>query len=383
MTSRERVIAAINRTPQDRVPRYDAFWERTVENFVRQGMRIPARRTLTVDGGLVKPVSSPASDFFDFDMDFMYINTSMNFDIGVVGDDGGKYKIRDRYGWTAWRHKDGSGDMQFVSHMIGGREDWDRYKSRMVFNPKEPARLDSESYFLHYSPYPSWKGAKQIYDALRSQGRYLAFACYGPYEGYWRLRGYTDALTDIILEPELTGDIMDAEIDLTIDTLQYAIDNGMKPDGVFVAEDMGTARAPLFSPKAYLDVIYPRHKRLGDFLRRNGIHFIMHSCGYVEPFIPHLIDAGLDVLQALQVSAGMDVLRLKRLYGDKLTFFGNIAASAFQAGKEAVEKEIRDKIPTAMRGGGYIYHSDHSIPDDVSYETYLFAMKTLEEAGRY
>ena len=49
----------------------------------------------------------------------------------------------------------------------------------------------------------------------------------------------------------------------------------------------------------------------------------------------------------------------------------------------AVEAEMREKIPVAMEGGGYIYHSDHSIPPEVSLETYLHAMKVLEEVGRY
>ena len=56
------------------------------------------------------------------------------------------------------------------------------------------------------------------------------------------------------------------------------------------------------------------------------------------------------------------------------------ARACFQ---EAIEAELRDKIPAAMEGGGYIYHSDHSIPPEVSLETYLHAMKVLDEIGSY
>jgi uroporphyrinogen decarboxylase len=79
----------------------------------------------------------------------------------------------------------------------------------------------------------------------------------------------------------------------------------------------------------------------------------------------------------------MHVADLKRKFGDKLTFFGNISEQNFKKGKEAIEAELRDKIPAAMEGGGYIYHSDHSIPPEVSLETYLHAMKVLDEIGTY
>ena len=109
----------------------------------------------------------------------------------------------------------------------------------------------------------------------------------------------------------------------------------------------------------------------------------MHSCGYIEPFLPGLIEAGLDVIQAIQANTGMHIKDLKPKYGDKLTFFGNISVQSFKNGPEAIEAELREKIPIAMEGGGYIYHSDHSIPPECSLETYLHTMKVLDEIGTY
>jgi len=109
----------------------------------------------------------------------------------------------------------------------------------------------------------------------------------------------------------------------------------------------------------------------------------MHSCGYVEPFIPDLVEAGLDVLQAIQANTGMHVKNLKPKFGDKLTFFGNISVQSFKEGPAAIEAELREKVPVAMEGGGYIYHSDHSIPPETSWETYRHAMQVLDEIGGY
>jgi len=72
-----------------------------------------------------------------------------------------------------------------------------------------------------------------------------------------------------------------------------------------------------------------------------------------------------------------------QIFGDRLTFCGNISEQSFKLGSEAIEAELRKKIPVAMEGGGYIYHSDHSIPPEVSLETYLHAMMVLEEVGTY
>ena len=146
---------------------------------------------------------------------------------------------------------------------------------------------------------------------------------------------------------------------------------------------MGGTHTTLFSHKVYRELLFPYHKKLGDFLHANGIYFLMHSCGYIEPFLPDLIEAGLDVIQALQANTGMSVVDLKPKFGDKLTFFGNISEQNFKKGKESIEAELREKVPVAMAGGGYIYHSDHSIPPEVSFGTYRHAMKVLDEIGTY
>ena len=161
------------------------------------------------------------------------------------------------------------------------------------------------------------------------------------------------------------------------------LDIGCKPDAIWLTEDMGGTRTTLFSPKTYRELLFPCHKKLGDFLHAHDIYFFMHSCGYIEPLLPDLIEAGLNVIQALQANTGMHVADLKRKFGDQLTFFGNISEQSFKKGKEAIEAELRDKIPAAMEGGGYIYHSDHSIPPEVTLETYLYAMKVLDEIGTY
>jgi uroporphyrinogen decarboxylase len=82
----------------------------------------------------------------------------------------------------------------------------------------------------------------------------------------------------------------------------------------------------------------------------------------------------MDCLQALEVKAGMDMLRLFRQYGTHITFCGNIDVRTLLANDNAkTEAEVRRKVePVIMNGGGYILHSDHSIPPQVNYDTFSY-----------
>jgi uroporphyrinogen decarboxylase len=111
---------------------------------------------------------------------------------------------------------------------------------------------------------------------------------------------------------------------------------------------------------------------------------ILHSCGRVKEIIPDLIEVGLDCLQPLEVKAGMDVRELKEKYGDKLSFMGGIDVRAMtDPDPDVIEKEIGSKFEVAKKGGGYIYHSDHSIPNNVSFEQYKRVMELVKKYGKY
>ena len=382
MTGRERVIAAIERQPLDRIPRYDGFWEDTLQRWECEGLQLPQVKKITVDGQ-EKFIGRPVDFCFDLDMVQLFMDISMRFPTGVVEDDGVKITVADRCGYTAQKFKGRASSMHFISHMTEDPEDWEKYKDRFRLDLKDTARVDCENYYLHTKEYPSWDGFKTIFEEYRKLDKFISVFVYGPWEETWRHHGYETSLMDLIAEPEMMTEMFEKATDLMIDTVSHMIAIGCKPDAIWLAEDMGCTRSTLFSHKVYRELLWPCHKKLGDFLHENGIYFFMHSCGLIEPFLPDLIEAGLDVIQALQANTGMTLLDLKPKYGDRITFFGNISEQNFKNGPEAIEAELREKIPVAMAGGGYIYHSDHSIPPEVSLATYLHAMKVLDEIGRY
>ena len=98
--------------------------------------------------------------------------------------------------------------------------------------------------------------------------------------------------------------------------------------------------------------------------------------------VPGLIEAGMDCLQALEVKAGIDVIELKEKYGSDLVLEGGIDVRKMTEADQ-IEEEIRTKITAAKVCGGYIYHSDHSVPDSVSFSDYCRVMDLVKYYGRY
>ena len=180
MTSRERVIAAIERTPLDRIPRYDAFWEDALDRWADEGMQLPAPRTTTVNGE-VKQISTPVNDYFGFDITPLYMDISMRFPTGLVADDGVKITVADRCGYTAQKFKGRASSMHFISHMIEDEDDWEAYKHRLSLDPSDTARVDSESYYLHTKEYPTWEGFQQIFREYRKLDTFIPVNVYGPW----------------------------------------------------------------------------------------------------------------------------------------------------------------------------------------------------------
>ncbi len=83
----------------------------------------------------------------------------------------------------------------------------------------------------------------------------------------------------------------------------------------------------------------------------------------------------------LEAKASLDVLDLKPKYGDRLALFGNIDVRALAGTREEIEEEVRKKVGFGREHGGYIWHSDHSVPNDVSFENYCFALELLQKYG--
>jgi uroporphyrinogen decarboxylase len=364
MTPRERIKAALRFERPDRLPCNESFWDGTIAQWRTEGA----------------PDDVEAADYFDFDICTMSLDASPRFELEILERGDGMITYRDRFGYTL-RKQDGiSASMEFSDHVTRDQEAWERIKPRFALSddPNEPARIDDASYFAHFDPYPTWDEAVAKYERLRATDRYMLFQCYGPWEATWRHRAMQDLLMDLALEPDWVEDMARTYIDLVISILRRCIEVGMKPDGMFLIEDLGTTRAMLLSPASWEKVLKPSCAKLGQFLGEQGIDFWMHSCGAIQPVIDGLIDCGLNVLNPLQVSAGLDVVDVRQRYGKRLAMYGNIDVHKMLGSRADLEEELRRKVPVA-REGGYVFHSDHSVPPQVKFEQYCWILRTARD----
>ena len=176
---------------------------------------------------------------------------------------------------------------------------------------------------------------------------------------------------------------MAAHAQLVIDLYEGLRRLGITFDVAFMADDLGYRAAPLIAPALYRRLVFPHHQRLCACFAAQGLRTILHSDGNVAPLIPHFLEAGFAALNPLEAKAGLDVRTLKPRYGDRLVFYGNIDVRKLAGSKEEIEEEILGKLPVAMACGGYICHSDHSVPNNVSLENYRYALELVKRYGRY
>lgn len=364
MTSRERVTAALDFSPPDRLPVSDALWDGLQQDWVQEGM----------------PAGVSAADHFGWDLESLFIDASARFDMVVIARGDGRLTFEDRAGYTVAKADGKSGTLDFQQHKTRTRDDWEQVtKPRLILDdPSGTARIDSASYFCHFEPYPTWAQAKTKFDAIHARGRFVNFAAYGPWEATWRHRAMDELLVDVLDDPDWCADMFATYTDLLLAVLQRCLDRGMKPDGLFLVEDMGFKTSLLISPKTWDALLRPCYERIGTLLRRHGIRFLLHTDGRMWDLLPRLIEVGVEALNPFECAAGMDLAELRRRYPRALTCYGNLSVASLLGDRAALDAELQRKIPHAVVGG-FILHSDHSIPFGVRYEQYRWALQRAQE----
>lgn len=148
-------------------------------------------------------------------------------------------------------------------------------------------------------------------------------------------------------------------------------------------DDFASQRGLLLSPGQWRTYFLPLWKRLFTIAHQHGMKSMLHACGAVRSVLPELIDAGLDVLQVVQVTAaGMDPAELKCEFGRHLTFYGGIdTQQILPRGRPGdVRREARRLIDILGKDGRYILSSVHFLMDDVLVAN---ALALYEEARSY
>lgn len=154
-------------------------------------------------------------------------------------------------------------------------------------------------------------------------------------------------------------------------------------DFVVLGDDMAYTEGMMISPELMRNFFFPWYRRFIQAARDAGKRVVFHSDGNVEPVIPDFIDAGLNALHPIEPKA-MDIVRLKKAYAKRLSFFGNIDVDLLSRGAvKEVEAQVREHIALVAPGGGYALGSSNAVADYVNPENYRAMLLANWQYGAY
>ena len=217
---------------------------------------------------------------------------------------------------------------------------------------------------------------------------YPNFPVYGSvcegHEELWRIIGLSNVLLWIGLYPDELARFIDRvnKFNLEITKAQIKAADGLL-DGMVIWGDVAYRKDMLFSPDFWRKHFKPGLKAMIDVCHENGLPVIYHGCGNVNKIFEDYIEIGVDAFNPLEAKAELDVVDLRRKYGHRIGFCGNMdvlewANTSFEDLKKIVLRKLN-----AAKGGGYIFQSDHSVPSNVSGERYEYVVKLVREYGTY
>jgi hypothetical protein len=349
MTSLERVNRAMNFREADRVPRFiSSFWSDFLSAWQKRH-------------GALDPQEYCATDLAVVVAD----ETAWPTRAGVVEKGCGEWVQRTGWG-VLERRVHGAEFGQMLEYGIAGRSD------------PEQLTFDDPGLASRYER----AGAQA--DALRDE-YYVLCKTGGPYLRAAMMRGEQNFWLDVAEDPDWTRAFVDRVSEhitaVGVESLQRF---GLQETGIAIYDDVAASWGPFVSPQAYEDIFLPALRRMVGAYREAGAAVVMHHAdGNVLPLLDMWVDAGIDAINPVEYRAGMDPVKIRERYGEKLVCVGGLDNVEIlpRGDREEVREHVRYLLQ-AGRGGGFII-APHSIGPDISVETIEYVIEILDEYGTY
>ncbi len=204
------------------------------------------------------------------------------------------------------------------------------------------------------------------------------------HEMLWRIIGTENVMMWIGEFPDQVQRFVERIIEFSLELAKAQIRaaSGLL-DGMVIWGDVAYKRGMMFSPDYWRRVFKPGVRALVEVCHANNLPVIYHGCGNVSRIFEDFIEIGVDAYNPLEAKAGLDVVDLRRRFGHRMGFCGNMNVMTWSdASKEELKRVVLTKL-NAAKGGGYIFQSDHSVPGSVSAENYEYVVNLVREYGKY
>ena len=164
-----------------------------------------------------------------------------------------------------------------------------------------------------------------------------------------------------------------------IGCLRRVVEQVRIDEGLFW-EDMYFNYGPMISPKLFRELMTPRYRRITDFVKQAGAEvFTVDSDGDMTQLVEHWLAGGVNCMFPVEIHAGSDPFAMRREFGHDVLLQGGVNKRELSKGKAAIRREVNHLVDL-VADGGFIPFVDHRVPPDVTYDDYLYYLKTKREA---
>jgi uroporphyrinogen decarboxylase len=374
MTSRERVLCALNHEEPDRVPIFFGTYGVTTMNTVAYD-RLKAHLGLRTETRSFWRALQYAS--LDEEVMARFHSDGRPLIPGPAPSALARDIAPDRFvdGWgITWQSQPGNQYYDIADHPLRDAtlDDLARYAWPDLSHPSRFAGLREKAQAIH----------------ARGQA-VVALSGISPFEFSYMLRGMDRWFLDLGGDHDFVHALMRKLTDLMRSATERLLEEaGEYIDVLITGDDLGSQNAPFISTAMYRRLIKPYHAELFSAIKaRSKAKIFYHSDGNIYPLLNDLIEIGIDVLNPVHVSAKDmgDTARLKREFGDRLSFCGAIDTQSVlpHGTPDEVRREVRRRIKDLAPGGGYILASVHCIQPDVPPVNVCAMFEEAIVAGRY
>lgn len=410
MTSRERILSAINHKEPDRVAvdlgaTPSSNISAIAYNNLKKHLGINTGNTRTYD--VVQQVIQPENEILDlFGIDIVDLGRTFNdkdedwYDYTLADGSTAQYPI--------WFKPTKEEDRSFTAFSKDGTK---------IARMPEGATFFDQVYFPYVDGYPvDYKNLDEAMNKVLWSGLAHSPWDHAHEDDFWEqlrskaiaLRGETDRAISIVCGCNLIewgmflrrmdNFLMDCYVDkknveMLLDKLMekhlYTLEKVCSAVGDVVdilrfGDDLGMDTGPMIGPDVYRELFKPRHQQLCEYVHKNSsMKTFLHSCGSIYTLMPDLIDAGYDIINPVQTTSnGMDPIILKKEFGKDITFWGGgcNTRSVLNHGKpEDVRENVLRNLHIFSPGGGFVFNQEHNIMPDVPPENIIAMYNAISE----
>ncbi len=397
MKSRERVLTTLNHKEPDKIPIDIGGMGSTgimamAYNKLKKELGFDKSITKMLD--ITQQLAIPEKEILDY------------FEVDVISLESSYFQSDKE--WKEWRLPDKS-KVQIPAKLMPKRlkDEWvlmdgDRIKARMPksclyfenCNPPLEFAATEQDIQTHKWNYYTDEYFRELEDKAKQLYEETDYAIMGGFGGniieeYQVLRGYSNAMLDLVSDPNFAGALIGKITEVHLTNLEKYVQAVSKYIQIIqMGDDLGMQSGPQISLDLYQTYIKPAHKKIYKYVKNNSDLFVfLHSCGAIYDFIPGLIDAGVDILNPVQfTAANMDSVKLKMEFGDKITFWGGGADTQnilpFGTPDE-VANQVKKQIKVFSPGGGFVFTPVHNIQANVPVDNIIALYDTIKKFRNY